>query len=53
MKGELNMTLIIELVVAAVVGFVVGVLFGRRNTQKVEKALVEVKEAAAKAGVKL
>ena len=44
---------IVVAVVAAVAGFVGGVLFGRRNTKKVEAALADVKAAAAKAGVKL
>lgn len=48
-----NMTLIIELAVAAVGGFVFGVLFGRRNKKKVEAALAELQAAVAKAGIKL
>ncbi len=47
------MTLVIVAVLAAAAGFVGGVLFGRRNTAKVEKALADVQAAAAKAGVKL
>jgi uncharacterized protein YneF (UPF0154 family) len=48
------MTLVLLVVVAAAVGgFVGGVLFGRRNTKKVELALADVKAAALKAGVKL
>lgn len=45
------MTLIIELAVAAVAGFVFGVLFGRRNTKKVEAALAEAKVLLKKAGI--
>lgn len=40
-------------VVIAVVAFVVGVLFGRRNTKKVEKALEDIKALAAKKGINL
>ena len=36
---------------AAVVGFVVGVLFGRRNTKKVEAALADAKALLKKAGI--
>ena len=39
--------------VIAVGAFVGGVLFGRRNTKKVEKALEEIKAAAAKKGINL
>lgn len=35
-------------VVALVVGFVVGVLFGRRNPKKVEAAVTEVKDLSKK-----
>lgn len=34
----------ILLIVAFVAGFILGVLFGRRNVSKVEKALAEAKE---------
>jgi phosphotransferase system glucose/maltose/N-acetylglucosamine-specific IIC component len=47
------MTLVIELVVAVVGGFVFGVLFGRKNVKTVEAELAKVKDLAAKAGVKL
>lgn len=47
------MTTLVIVAVVAVAGFVGGVLFGRRNTKKVELALAEVKAAAAKAGVNL
>ena len=46
-------TLIIVGTVALVVGFVGGVLFGRRNSKLVETELAAVKAAALKAGVKL
>lgn len=46
-------TLVIVGAVALVGGFVFGVLFGRRNTKKVEAALAELQAAAAKAGIKL
>ena len=43
----------ILLVIGLVVGFVAGVLVGRRNTQKVEAAVSEVKTVVDKTGVKL
>jgi hypothetical protein len=45
------MTLVIELAVAAVVGFVVGVLVGRRNAAKVEVGVAEAKAILKKAGI--
>lgn len=36
---------------AVVVSFVVGVLFGRKNTKKVELALAEAKALLKKAGI--
>ena len=41
-------TTIIIGVVALVGGFVFGVLFGRRNTQKVERAVAEANAAIAR-----
>ncbi len=43
----------ITLVIGAVVGFVAGVLVGRRNSQKVETTVAEVKTVVDKTGVKL
>ena len=37
------------LIIAAAVGFVVGVLFGRKNVKTVEAALVDAKKALAEA----
>lgn len=45
--------IIIKIAVPLVVGFVIGVLFGRKNKALVEKELADVKSAAVKAGVKL
>ncbi len=42
------MTLVIELVAAAAGGFVFGVLFGRRNTQKVEADIAAIKAEVSK-----
>lgn len=42
------MTLIISVVGAAVGGFVFGVLFGRRNTQKVEADIAAIKAEVSK-----
>lgn len=50
-EKEKNMTTIVVGAVALVVGLVVGVLFGRRNTQKVEAALAEAKALLKKAGI--
>jgi uncharacterized protein YneF (UPF0154 family) len=47
------MLTIVLVVVAAVGGFVGGILVGRKNKALVEKELQTVKDAAAKAGVKL
>ena len=44
-------TLVIVAAVAAVASFVVGVLFGRRNTAKVEAALADAKALLKKAGI--
>ncbi len=46
-KGK-YMTLIIELVVAAVAGFIFGILFGRRNTKKIETDITDIKAAVSK-----
>lgn len=45
------MTLVIELAVAVVVGFVIGVLVGRRNASKVEVGVAEAKAILKKAGI--
>lgn len=42
------MTLILELAGAAVAGFVFGVLFGRRNTAKVEADIALIKAEVTK-----
>lgn len=47
------MTVIIEVAVAAVAGFVFGVLFGRKNPKKVEVTVDEAKAILAKAGIKV
>ena len=47
------MTTIIVGAVALVVGFVVGVLFGRRNPKKVAVSVDEAKAILAKAGIKV
>jgi uncharacterized protein YneF (UPF0154 family) len=44
-------TLVLVGVVAAVAGFVAGVLVGRRNTNKVELAVTDVKALLKKAGI--
>lgn len=49
-KGK-NMLTIGTYVVVAAVAFVVGVLFGRRNTKKVETALADAKALLKKAGI--
>lgn len=48
-----HMTVIIEVAVAAVAGFVFGVLFGRKNPKKVEVTVDEAKAILAKAGIKV
>jgi|WetSurMetagenome_2_1015567.scaffolds.fasta_scaffold596022_2 hypothetical protein len=42
------MTTIIAFLIGAVGGFVFGVLFGRKNTQKVEKAVTTVESIGHK-----
>ena len=46
-------TVIVVGVVALVVGFVVGILVGRRNPKKVEVGVDEAKAILAKAGIKV
>lgn len=47
------MTTIVVAVIALVVGFVVGVLFGRKNPKKVEISVEEAKAILTKAGIKV
>ena len=47
------MTTVVVAVIALVVGFVVGVLFGRRNPKKVQVSVDEAKAILAKAGIKV
>ena len=47
------MTTIVVAVIALVVGFVVGVLFGRKNPKKVEISVEEAKTILTKAGIKV
>ena len=44
--------MILELVGGLVAGFILGILVGRKNPQKVEKAVAEVKELIQKAEAK-
>lgn len=44
-------TLVIVAAVAAVAGFVAGLLVGRRNSQKLELGVAEVKALLKKAGI--
>jgi uncharacterized protein YneF (UPF0154 family) len=46
-------TVIVVGAVALVVGFVVGILVGRRNPKKVEVSIDEAKSILAKAGIKV
>lgn len=52
-QKEIYMLTIIVAIVAGAAGFVGGILVGRKNKALVEKELTAVKDAAAKAGVKL